>query len=129
MPANSPFRRGACGVAVSDIVGPSGLLDRMAVTAHPPMVAFTRPHAGQIVAAERVHLSWHGGDSDGGRLLYTLLDSGDGGTTWTPLAVEQTASEADVRLGPGSHVLRLIADDGVNAATADARITVRARSR
>jgi len=83
-------------------------------------VRFTSPTAGASFAAGTLTLSWN--STGASPLTYNLLQSSDGGTTWTPLDVSLTGTTYSVdttQISGGSKVMfQLEASDGLNTATA-----------
>ncbi|MEA2487831.1 MAG: TolB protein, partial [Actinomycetota bacterium] len=103
------------GAQSIDLVGPSATLDSLTYSANAPQVTIDYPQEGSSVPAYggTVHVSWTGTDKDGDRLLYSVLYSTDGGSTWTPSSFEQSEMFSDVPAGAGDLSVKVIATDGV----------------
>ncbi len=92
-------------------------LAALAVTASAPAVTLIAPNGGALSGQQEI--SWTGADVDGGgRLLYTVQYSPDGGANWTLLAADLDATTLswDTSRSPGSTDgrIRVTATDGVN---------------
>lgn len=114
------------GLASIDLNGPKGRLDTIAYSAHAPTVTITAPQNGASVALVNgtAYVSWTGTDADSDPLLYTVLFSPDGGTTWIPTAFEQTATSWEVPVYGGSDcVVKVIATDGLRTTAAEVHFT------
>lgn len=110
-----------------DLVGPRGVLSTLVWSAHAPTVAITSPAPGATVTptGRRVHVTWTAHDADGGRLLFTVLYSSDGGQSWGAQAIEQTGLSLDVVLAPGTtaHQVRVVVTDGTSSASSTVTFT------
>jgi hypothetical protein len=115
------------GVTAIDLEGPRGKLDRLVFSARAPRIAL-HASVGPSPAGrpKSVRVSWNGVASGRRSLLYTLLDSTDGGQTWAPVFIERAIHSARVNAPPGSQVvLKLIATDGSRSTTAQRTLAVR----
>jgi hypothetical protein len=108
------------GVAVIELVGPGGVLDRRVYSAHAPTVRILAPAEGARVPAGALQVAWEGTDEDGDALVYSLFYSANGGATWQIQAIEQSATTLDltVAAGPGPHRIRVVASDGARSGEA-----------
>jgi len=88
------------------------------VSAGQPSVEVIYPNGGEALDGDTVTVTWEASDPDEGPLVYALLYSPDGGSSWQTLAVSLTDTEHTVSLDelPGSDeaLFRVIASDGVN---------------
>ena len=93
-----------------------------AASAQAPAVEFVSPQAGEMWdAAQQRQITWTAQDPDGDPLLYALFYSADGGTSWTPLALDLT--EPAYSLDPsailgGQVSFRVLASDGFHSTEA-----------
>lgn len=106
-------------------------LDAQPVSANPPQVLITSPTEAESWLPGSTHtLTWQGLDLDGDALIYTVLYSNDGGTSWVLLDGELTDTSYEVQtdsLAGGSDVrFRVVATDGIytDLDETDATITV-----
>jgi hypothetical protein len=107
------------GIVRLDLVGPGGLLSTLKASAHAPTLAIIAPRGGAHLAPIHgtVHVTWTGHDADGNALLYTVLYSSDGGTTWQAQSVEQRATSFDVHVSAAkSHLVKIVVTDGARSA-------------
>lgn len=104
------------GIKEVVLVGPSGPLDRKIFSDHKPDVVFTNPIGGTKISptGKNFFVRWQGQDSDGDRLLYSLLYSADNGKHWRMAAYEipETSFELVVHGHPKRIRLRIVATDG-----------------
>lgn len=105
-------------VIVQGIAGPITLASRM-VSAHPPEVQLTYPDGGESISAtDTFTATWMASDLDSDTLSFTLLFSGDGGTSWEALVTGLTETHYTLNAAelPGSDqaLVRVMASDGVN---------------
>jgi len=68
-------------------------------------------------------LQWTASDSDGDELHYLVLYSNDGGTSWSPLAIDISGTSLDTNAshlsGSENAMFRVLASDGLNTTVAD----------
>lgn len=114
------------GVTAIDLVGPGGRLDRVVFSARAPRVSLRASTAPSSPGQQKVvRASWIGDAAGGRSLLYTLLESVDGGADWTPVFFERGVRSAKVSVPPSSTVvLKLIATDGSRSTTAQRTVAV-----
>ncbi len=90
-------------------------------SASAPTLTITSPQAGDTWDGTRT-IRWTGADADGDPISYTVIYSGDGGTTWLPIEVNTTATDFTfdtAEITSGNAVLfRVIASDGFRTAEA-----------
>lgn len=102
------------------------LLDGVEVATRPvsataPTVTITSPTTGQVVPiGDPLTVTWTADDPDPGSVVtHSVLVSGDGGTTWQPLAVDltDTTFTFDVPAGVSGDqvVVRVVSSDGVRS--------------
>ena len=98
------------------------VLETVAVSLHTPEVTVIYPNGGESLSGKQT-VTWSASDADGDLLTYNVLYSGDGGATWTALAVglKQNSYEWDTDRSPGSSqgLIRVMANDGVNTGMDD----------
>jgi hypothetical protein len=115
------------GLASIDLMGPHGVLDTLSLSSNAPQVTITSPHEGDSVPispAGTVTVNWNGSDADGDPLLYSILFTADGGHTWIPVAVEQTATTWDVPVYGGSNYeVKVVATDGLKTSSSEVHFT------
>lgn len=113
-------------VTAIDLYGPGGRLDHVIFSARAPRIRLQASVARSILGHQKiVRASWSGVTSRDRSLLYTLLDSPDGGATWNPVFFERSLRSADVSVPRGSRViLKLIATDGSRSTTVQRTIAV-----
>ncbi len=109
-----PFEPAATGVVLRR---GNAELARIAASATAPSVQITAPAAGTTLnASTPIVVNWTASDPDGDALRFTVLYSGDGGTSWAPVALDTTARTATVdgtQLRGGSNArFRVVATDG-----------------
>lgn len=97
------------------------VLAAVEVSAHKPTVTLLNPNGGESWDGPGNHtITWSAEDADGDPLVANLLYSGDGGTSWMPLALGVTGSSYVVNAGdlPGSNqaLVMVRVTDGVNTA-------------
>lgn len=89
------------------------------VSAHTPQVTLLAPNSGRVEAGAMIN--WQASDANNDPLRFTVLYSGDGGTSWRPLALHTEATSLEITAGllhdiPGGNqgMLKVIATDGIN---------------
>lgn len=92
-----------------------------------PNVEMIYPNGGEVLDEDTVTVTWEGSDPDGDGLVYALLYSPDGGSSWEAVAVGMRETECALDLDdiPGSDeaLFRVVASDGVNTAQSDSQGT------
>ena len=93
------------------------------VSPNPPAVQAVTVQASSSPVTGTITLSWTASDPDGGPLTFDVAYSRDNGVTFQPVAIGLKSSPASIDTaslgGSGTAVLRVIASDGVNLASAD----------
>jgi len=104
------------GVAEIDLYGPHGMVDRRVYAASAPSVHFTTPKPGTTLSSSgAVHLTWSIGAARSTHPVTTVLDSTDGGSTWTPLSVDQDGTTYNGPLDKGHHLVKVWVSDGTRS--------------
>jgi hypothetical protein len=113
-----PFAAGTKTIQIRNSAGT--VAATRTVSTNAPTVSVTSPNGGQVLTANHVQISWTASDTDGDPLVYRLEVSGDGGTTWDPVAAGLTQTTHDLILtgfkGGDKYLVKIIASDGVNTA-------------
>ena len=87
-----------------------------------PTITITAPSAGSIITDRYLQISWNGVDNDGDQLLYRVMYSGDGGSSWYEVATttnESISVDTETLPGGSNGLLRVYASDGLNSSSAD----------
>jgi len=102
-------------------------LATLPVSASTPTVTLTAPNGGQNFTSGVVNVTWSGSESGGNALTYTIEYSTDNGATWKTLAVDwpgQSVAVSGSLLDTTTQgLMRVIASDGFNTATAESAAT------
>lgn len=111
-----PYNTNTTSVAV--VQGESLLIER-SVSLHAPTVLLTYPIGGENWSASDTQtITWQGSDEDLDPLFYSVFYSFDGGTLWSPLALdlEETYLEIDASTLAGSTyaMVKIEVTDGIN---------------
>jgi uncharacterized protein (TIGR03437 family) len=89
-----------------------------------PQVTILSPAAGDTWTGAEGTIRWRATDADGDALTYNVLYSADGGSRWSAVAVDQTATEIAANLSLLSPSedgrIRVTAMDGVHTGAAEA---------
>ena len=107
------------------------LMATLIASPHAPTLTLLTPNGGQDFGTGTVSVAWSGTDADGDTLAYTVQCSADNGASWKTLAVDvpDESLEFDSSQLPATTkgLIRVIASDGLNTATAQsaANFTVR----
>jgi hypothetical protein len=123
-----PYASDTKTIQVRDQLG--NVVASKTVSANSPSIYVTSPNGGEVLKSETTQISWEASDLDGDSLTYDLLVSGDGGSTWDPVAtgLKQTTHNLIVTgfSGGNKYLVKVIACDGVNTAqdVSDAYFTV-----
>jgi len=100
----------------------SQLLDEQIISANAPSVTVTLPNGGEFWDGQEM-VTWTANDPDGDPLLFTVLYSGDEGSTWRVLdsKIESTQLIVDTQglNGTDSALIRVLATDGGNTGSDD----------
>lgn len=116
-----PFVAGTRSVRVVED-GTNRILASQAVSASPPSISGVELVGAPNPVSGEVSVAWSASDPDGDLLRFDLLRSRDGGASFEPALLSVPASPAVVDTaawGGGSAILRVVASDGVQSATAD----------
>lgn len=93
------------------------LVDQVARSRTPPSVEVLFPIGGEVLSGE-FSASWLGQDADSDPLVYDVIYSNDGGTTWTTLVTDWSdtslSMSAQTLGGTNQGILRVVARDGFN---------------
>ena len=92
------------------------------VSANAPVVSGVALQGAPNPVTGTVTLGWNASDADGGLLGFDIYYSRDGGASFQPLKANVTGNSTSLntdRLGGGSAILRVVANDGVNTARAN----------
>ncbi|MEM2103445.1 MAG: hypothetical protein QW717_00965, partial [Candidatus Bathyarchaeia archaeon] len=112
-----PYTAGTSRIEIRNATG--AVLASKAVSANAPTVHLIFPKGGETVkAGSECIIKWQGSDSDGDKLVYTVMYSQNNGKTWVPLAtnLDQTSyvwNTANLAEGADYRV-KVLACDGVN---------------
>lgn len=113
-----PYANGTRTIQVRDQLG--NVVASKTVSDNPPSVRVTSPNGGEILKSDHTQISWEASDLDGDPLIYDLLVSGDGGSTWDPVATGLNQTSHNLILtgfsGGNQYLVKVIACDGVNTA-------------
>ncbi len=114
-----PASVGACSLALTHN---TDVIDSRAISPNSPAVTLISPNGGEAWSGEET-VSWSASDADDDELSFSLLYSGDGGTTWLPvatgLAEDQYTFDSDELPGSDDARIRLLASDGANTTQDD----------
>lgn len=114
------------GTQVVELVSKhGGLLASKTLSAAPPVVTISLPHAGATIASDgRVSVHWSISSAAHAAFLSSVLDSIDGGKTYHALSVEQTGTTLAAKLERyGAHILRVVVTDGSRSGDATVHVT------
>jgi len=121
-----PIPKPAVPIAEIIVSNNSVEISRVVASSNPPSVVITQPIAGQNLDTDLVTLEWQGSDVDGDALTYTVLYSPDGGSSWTPLAINTSTESYELEriyMSASSDArIQVAVSDGVNTSvsTSDA---------
>ena len=62
-----------------------------------------------------MHLTWSISAARGTHPVTTVLDSTDGGSTWTPLSIDQGGTTYNGTLDKGHHLVKVWVSDGTRS--------------
>lgn len=92
------------------------------VSAHAPSLSNVALQGAPNPVTGTVTLGWTASDADGDPLSFDVYYNRNGGTTFQPLKLNVKGNSTSLdtaRLGGGSAILRVVANDGVNTAQVD----------
>lgn len=115
------FAAGTTQVRIVRLAG-GQTLATAAVSAHAPTLSGVALQGAPNPVTGTVTLGWNASDADGGSLSFDIYYSRDGGVSFQPLKANVKGSSTSLstdRLGGGSAILRVVANDGVNTARAN----------
>jgi hypothetical protein len=116
------FTTGAAQVQIVEIASDQVLTSK-AISPNPPTIADVALQGAPDPVTGTVTLGWTASDPDGDALVFDVLYSADGGTTFEPLQLNVSGSSAEIDTlplaGSASAILRVVARDGVNTAEGD----------
>lgn len=119
------------GTTQVNIEGPGGiLLASVSAGLAAPTVQLLSPNGGEILSNDPITISWTAVDADNDPLFFNLYYSPDSGSSWDPVAMGITGTQAILPnsnlWGSSSALFRVEASDGIHTAndTSDAIFAV-----
>ena len=100
----------------------NAVLTTIQISPNAPVISNVALQGAPDPVTGTVTLAWAASDADGDALTFDVFYSRDGGATFQPvrMSVSGNSTEIDtLRLGGGTGLFRVVANDGVNTAQAD----------